>query len=81
MILRITITYFDGRNQDVVNHAGLTPETARARGIDILRKIQECIEKNALFYAGDGDNMIAMGPRLLASAHFKCEIVEEDVSR
>ncbi len=78
MLLKITITYFDGRSRDVLHHTGLTLEEARARLENILAIIQNCIEENKIFYAGDNDRMTAFGPQLLASAHFKSEIVEED---
>jgi hypothetical protein len=77
MLLKIIITYFDGRAQDILNHGRLSPQAACERRDHILEEMQKCIQSNSIFYAGDGLKMTAYGPDVLKAAHFKCEILEE----
>jgi hypothetical protein len=77
MHLKITISYFDGRGEDVLNHTGLSLEAARTRRDDMLQTFQKCITEGQIFYGGDDQNMMAIGPQLLARSHFKFEITEE----
>lgn len=81
MLLKITITHFDGDHQDVLNHAGLSLEAARQRRDDLLKAMQQCILDRKIFYAGDDVDTVAIGPDLLARAHFKCQIIEEEAKR
>lgn len=77
MRLQITITYADGKHQDVLNYHGLSAEDARKKREEVLGKMQNCMNDRQIFCAGQGANMVGAGPDALANAHFKCEILED----
>ncbi len=74
--LKITITYFNGRREDVFHHYEISVESARQRIQDLLTSVQDCINERQVFYADAETSVLGIGPELLPQCRFSFEIFE-----
>lgn len=77
MILRTTLTYFDGARHDTVSHSGLTLEAAREERDATIRAVREAVEGRGVFYLKSDEATLCFPSELLSRTHIKLEIVEE----